>query len=109
MIDLLTIFGKGGIVLWCFQEGSQLFASTINELIKEVLLQKALQSSPVTMPAPLLIRSSRCGSYSGLSRPTYSYHFENLLMRELMVVRFTPMTLAIIGAFWPEREASIIR
>uniref|UniRef100_F1KZQ8 Signal recognition particle receptor subunit alpha n=1 Tax=Ascaris suum TaxID=6253 RepID=F1KZQ8_ASCSU len=40
MIDLFTIFGKGGLVLWCFQEGGQLFTDSINELIKEVLMQE---------------------------------------------------------------------
>lgn len=39
MIELFTIFGKGGIVLWCFQEGSQLYRDTINQFIKEVLMQ----------------------------------------------------------------------
>uniref|UniRef100_A0A914S4S4 SRP54-type proteins GTP-binding domain-containing protein n=1 Tax=Parascaris equorum TaxID=6256 RepID=A0A914S4S4_PAREQ len=40
MIELFTIFGKGGLVLWCFQEGGQLFTDSINELIKEVLMQE---------------------------------------------------------------------
>ncbi|GMR31990.1 hypothetical protein PMAYCL1PPCAC_02185 [Pristionchus mayeri] len=40
MIELFTIFGKGGIVLWCFQEGAQLFTEGINNLIKEVILQE---------------------------------------------------------------------
>lgn len=44
MIDLFTIFGKGGLVLWCFQEGGQLFTDSINELIKEVLMQVCLHS-----------------------------------------------------------------
>lgn len=53
MIDLLTIFGKGGIVLWCFQEGTQLFASSINELIKEVFLQVAFRSPSSPSPQRL--------------------------------------------------------
>uniref|UniRef100_A0A2A6CZI2 SRP54 domain-containing protein n=1 Tax=Pristionchus pacificus TaxID=54126 RepID=A0A2A6CZI2_PRIPA len=40
MIELFTIFGKGGIVLWCFQEGAQLFTEGINNLIKEVIMQE---------------------------------------------------------------------
>uniref|UniRef100_A0A0N4ZWE2 SRP54 domain-containing protein n=1 Tax=Parastrongyloides trichosuri TaxID=131310 RepID=A0A0N4ZWE2_PARTI len=40
MIDLFTIFGKGGIVLWCFQEGGQYFTETINDLIQNVILQE---------------------------------------------------------------------
>uniref|UniRef100_A0AAF5D3D4 Col_cuticle_N domain-containing protein n=1 Tax=Strongyloides stercoralis TaxID=6248 RepID=A0AAF5D3D4_STRER len=40
MIDLFTIFGKGGIVLWCFQEGGQYFRETINDLIQNVILQE---------------------------------------------------------------------
>lgn len=39
MIELFTIFGKGGIVLWCFQEGGQLFTDSINQFIREVLMQ----------------------------------------------------------------------
>ncbi|GMT32603.1 hypothetical protein PFISCL1PPCAC_23900, partial [Pristionchus fissidentatus] len=37
--ELFTIFGKGGIVLWCFQEGAQFFTEGINNLIKDVVLQ----------------------------------------------------------------------
>lgn len=40
MIDLFTIFGKGGLVLWCFQEGGQMFTDSVNEFIKEVLMQE---------------------------------------------------------------------
>ncbi|EFO25439.1 srpr protein [Loa loa] len=40
MIELFTIFGKGGIVLWCFQEGGQLFTDSVNQLIREVLMQE---------------------------------------------------------------------
>ncbi|VDN01141.1 unnamed protein product [Thelazia callipaeda] len=39
MIELFTIFGKGGIVLWCFQESGHLFTDSINQLIREVLMQ----------------------------------------------------------------------
>ncbi|CAI4228743.1 unnamed protein product [Auanema sp. JU1783] len=40
MIELFTIFGKGGIVLWCFQEGAQLFTESVNRLISDVLMQE---------------------------------------------------------------------
>jgi len=40
MIDLFAIFGKGGIVLWCFQGTQQLFTPSINTLIREVFLQE---------------------------------------------------------------------
>ncbi|XP_054261334.1 signal recognition particle receptor subunit alpha homolog [Macrosteles quadrilineatus] len=42
MLDLFTIFSKGGIVLWCFQvQGtSQIFTSSVNALIKSVILQE---------------------------------------------------------------------
>uniref|UniRef100_A0A158R3W3 SRP54 domain-containing protein n=1 Tax=Syphacia muris TaxID=451379 RepID=A0A158R3W3_9BILA len=40
MIDLFTIVGKGGLVLWCFQQSTQLFADSINELIREVIMQE---------------------------------------------------------------------
>lgn len=39
MLDLFTIFSKGGIVLWCFQGTSQLFTPSVNALIKSVILQ----------------------------------------------------------------------
>ncbi|KAI1731005.1 SRP54-type protein, GTPase domain-containing protein [Ditylenchus destructor] len=40
MIELFTIFGKGGLILWCFSEGSQYFKEAVNELISTVLLQE---------------------------------------------------------------------
>lgn len=40
MIELFTIFGKGGLVLWCFQEGKETFNDAVNELISTVLLQQ---------------------------------------------------------------------
>ena len=39
MLDLFTIFSKGGIVLWCFQGTCQSFTLPVNELIKSVILQ----------------------------------------------------------------------
>jgi hypothetical protein len=42
MLDLFTIFSKGGIVLWYFQGTSQLFTNSVNELIKSVILQVKL-------------------------------------------------------------------
>ena len=45
MIELFAIFGKGGIVLWCFTEGSEYFKDVINELITTVLLQERNVSS----------------------------------------------------------------
>lgn len=45
MLDLFTIFSKSGIVLWYFQGTSDLFTSTVNDLIKNVILQeRAVQS-----------------------------------------------------------------
>jgi len=32
MVELFTIFGKGGLVL-CFQEGKETFTDAVNELI----------------------------------------------------------------------------
>ncbi|RZC41556.1 signal recognition particle receptor subunit alpha -like protein [Asbolus verrucosus] len=40
MLDLFTIFSKGGIVLWCFQSTSQAFTSSVNALIRNVILQE---------------------------------------------------------------------
>nr|XP_040239623.2 signal recognition particle receptor subunit alpha homolog [Anopheles coluzzii] len=40
MLDLFTIFTKGGIVLWCFRSTNQLFAPSVNALIKSVILQE---------------------------------------------------------------------
>ena len=39
MLDLFTIFSKGGIVLWYFQGTSESFTSSVNALIKSVILQ----------------------------------------------------------------------
>ncbi|CAI5449759.1 unnamed protein product [Caenorhabditis angaria] len=40
MIELFSIFSKGGVVLWSYQEGEQNFTDTINNFIKEVLMQE---------------------------------------------------------------------
>lgn len=40
MLDLFSIFSKGGIVLWCFQGTSQIFTPSVNALIKSVILQE---------------------------------------------------------------------
>lgn len=48
MLDLFTIFSKGGIVLWCFQSTSQisqLFVPSVNSLIKTVILQERTSSN----------------------------------------------------------------
>ncbi|KAF5282191.1 hypothetical protein FQR65_LT02888 [Abscondita terminalis] len=45
MLDLFTIFSKGGIVLWCFQSTSQMFTPSINALIKTVILQERTGSN----------------------------------------------------------------
>ena len=42
MLDLFTIFSKGGIVLWCFQGTCQSFTLPVNELIRSVILQVSL-------------------------------------------------------------------
>nr|CAD7424230.1 unnamed protein product [Timema monikensis] len=39
MLDLFSIFSKGGIVLWCFQSTSQIFTPSVNALIRSVILQ----------------------------------------------------------------------
>lgn len=39
MLDLFTIFSKGGIVLWCFQDAAQGLTLSVNSLIKNVILQ----------------------------------------------------------------------
>ncbi|EDO46043.1 predicted protein [Nematostella vectensis] len=48
MLDLFTIFSKGGIVLWCFQESYQSFTLPVNELIKGVILQERGGSNAFT-------------------------------------------------------------
>ncbi len=47
MLDLFTIFSKGGIVLWCFQGTSQSFTNSVNSLIKSVILQVCVHSTCV--------------------------------------------------------------
>jgi signal recognition particle receptor subunit alpha len=39
MLDLFTIFSKGGIVLFYFQDTAEQFTNSVNELIKSVILQ----------------------------------------------------------------------
>lgn len=39
MLDLFTIFTKGGIVLWCFRNTKEFFAPPVNALIRNVLMQ----------------------------------------------------------------------
>lgn len=39
MLDLFTIFTKGGIVLWCFRGTQEFFAPPVNALIRSVILQ----------------------------------------------------------------------
>ena len=51
MIDFFAIFSKGGIVLWCFQRTSEIFTSSVNALIKAVILQ---------VVSLLLIKSTIC-------------------------------------------------
>lgn len=45
MLDLFTIFSKGGIVLWCFQGTCQSFTLPVNELIRSVILQVSVHRS----------------------------------------------------------------
>ncbi|KAF7266451.1 hypothetical protein GWI33_020218 [Rhynchophorus ferrugineus] len=40
MLDLFTIFSKGGIVLWCFQSTSHILTSSVNALIQNIILQE---------------------------------------------------------------------
>lgn len=40
MLDLFSIFSKGGIVLWCFQSTSEIFSPSVNALIRSVILQE---------------------------------------------------------------------
>jgi signal recognition particle receptor subunit alpha len=44
MLDLFTIFSKGGIVLWCFQSTSEIFTPSVNALIRSVILQVSRSS-----------------------------------------------------------------
>lgn len=48
MLDLFTIFSKSGIVLWCFQDASQIFTPSVNALIRTVLLQERGGSNTFT-------------------------------------------------------------
>uniref|UniRef100_A0A8C5AIK3 SRP receptor subunit alpha n=1 Tax=Gadus morhua TaxID=8049 RepID=A0A8C5AIK3_GADMO len=45
MLDFFTIFGKGGIVLWCFQGAgvTESFTGPVNALIRSVILQVGFQ------------------------------------------------------------------
>jgi len=45
MLDLFTIFTKGGIVLWCFKGTNQFFGPSVNALIRSVILQERTGSN----------------------------------------------------------------
>ncbi|CRL07276.1 CLUMA_CG020255, isoform A [Clunio marinus] len=45
MLDLFTIFTKGGIVLWCFRNTKELFVPSVNALIRNVLMQERTGSN----------------------------------------------------------------
>lgn len=57
MLDLFTIFTKGGIVLWCFRNTSEFFAPSVNALIRNVLMQvsKTFTFLHVFLPAKFII------------------------------------------------------
>jgi len=40
MLDLFVIFGKGGLVLWCFQTSKDMILTSVNALIRTVILQE---------------------------------------------------------------------
>ena len=61
MLDLFTIFSKGGIVLWYFQGTTQLFTPSVNALIKSVILQVKLTKISLDLAAKKLIQF-RCYS-----------------------------------------------
>ncbi|XP_002738227.1 signal recognition particle receptor subunit alpha-like, partial [Saccoglossus kowalevskii] len=54
MLDLFTIFSKGGIVLWYFQGTCQALAPSVNALIKSVILQERAGSNTYTHDAVTL-------------------------------------------------------
>lgn len=39
MLDFFVLFGKGGIVLWCFQSTKEAVLTSVNALIRSVILQ----------------------------------------------------------------------
>lgn len=45
MIEFFAIFGKGGLVLWYFNEGREMFKDAVNSLISDVLLQVSIAHS----------------------------------------------------------------
>lgn len=38
MIELFSIFGKGGLVLWCFNEGSNFLNATVNDFVRNAII-----------------------------------------------------------------------
>ena len=79
MIELFTIFGKGGLVLWYFSEGSELFKSAVNDLISNVLLQVSIFLNPLIYPSML---SNFFNTYE------YVFYFFSLLFQERNVASF---------------------
>lgn len=50
MLDLFTIFTKGGMVLWYFQGTAFSMAQAVNGLVKAVILQVGLTILHVAFP-----------------------------------------------------------
>ena len=82
MLDLFTIFSKGGIVLWCFQGTSQLFTPSVNALIKSVILQVRFSAFSGQKPV-VADRRLHCFSLEWLSQ------YVTKLIRDTCVPKYT--------------------
>lgn len=78
MLDLFSIFTKGGIVLWCFQGTALSLSPAVNALIKTVILQVSQrmdQKTGLTVTSlfrSALVQSSTMATLLSSSRWTMS-------------------------------------
>ena len=78
MLDLFTIFSKGGIVLWCFQGTCQSFTLPVNELIRSVILQVSFMAGEEV-------------SHVAIFRWFNEVYFDQFYRRERTFLRFAIM------------------
>lgn len=75
MLDLFSIFTKGGIVLWCFQSTGLSLTPAVNALIKTVILQVG---RPVCVCEPKI---AYCSTLLYQERTCSEFNHGNLTMR----------------------------
>lgn len=113
MLDLFTIFSKGGIVLWCFQSTKQIFTPSVNALIRTVILQVstrfALTSALMTERAAMQINfiSQVPLNWKCLSFGTLHALYSVLRTDSSSKIRYPSVTVTILPSLsWQERTGN---